>query len=155
MYFVMVTLLLLVLPAGSIAAEFSFAPAHGTLLFLIGQWFVFWAVGVRLFLAGIRQAVQPDYTARTIFRFESNEPLQIIQELGFANLAQGLLGLLTILRPGWILPAAIMGGFYYGLAGLKHARVKARTTHATFAMVSDLFVFLVLAFYVIATLTRP
>ena len=30
---------------------------------LVGKWFVFWTVGIQLFLAGLRQIVQPRYTA--------------------------------------------------------------------------------------------
>jgi hypothetical protein len=33
---------------------------------LLGRWFVFWAVGVRLLTAGIRQIAQPRFTAETI-----------------------------------------------------------------------------------------
>ena len=35
-------------------------------LCLVGRWFVFWAVGVRLSLAGLRQFLQPAFTARQI-----------------------------------------------------------------------------------------
>ena len=49
MYLVIVTLLMLVLPVGSIAAEY-FSGGAAPLMLLVGKWFVFWSVGVRLLL---------------------------------------------------------------------------------------------------------
>jgi hypothetical protein len=39
---------------------------------------------------------------------------------GFGNIAMGVLGLLSLVESHWAVPAAIVGGLYYGLAGAGH-----------------------------------
>ena len=137
MYYVIVFLLMFALPALSIAVEASMSGAAPVLV-LLGKWFVFWAVGVRLFLAGVRQVVQPRYTARVILGLKSDEVLLVVRELGFANLAVGLLGLASLAIPAWQLAAALAGGSFYGLAGVNHALQPHRNRLEDVAMVSDL-----------------
>jgi hypothetical protein len=57
MYFIIIALFLLILPAGSVVYEMS--NHGGDLIALIGKWFTFWAVGVRLGVAGLRQTFDP------------------------------------------------------------------------------------------------
>ena len=71
-----------------------------------GQLHVFWAVGVRLFIAGLRQIVQPRYTAETILGVKDPDATLIVRELGFANTAIGSAGLGSIYLAGWVLPVA-------------------------------------------------
>jgi hypothetical protein len=150
-YYATIILLMAVLPLASIVIEHALVPASD-LVVLAGRWFVFWAGGVRLTLAGIRQIAQPSYTARTIFEIEDPASEKIVTELGFANLALGLVGLASIMRTDWVLPAAIIAGLYYGLAGLKHIFNGGRNRIETWATVSDLLIFLVFAAY---ALTAP
>jgi hypothetical protein len=124
-------------------------------LSLIGKWFVFWGVGVRLMLAGLRQIANPAFTADAIFGIKEKAALTIVQELGFGNLSIGLLGVLALARTEWIVPAAITGGLFYGLAGGKHLIKGQRNRTETIAMVSDLWIFLVLAFYLAGSMLRP
>jgi hypothetical protein len=91
MYYATVLALMVVFPLLSIAIDSSVHHASPD-LFLIGKWLVFWAVGVRLLLAGLRQVVQPQYTAKTILGIEGNGALFAIRELGFANAAIGAVG---------------------------------------------------------------
>ncbi len=93
---------------------------------LIGKWFVFWPVGVRLFVAGMRQVAQPRFTAEHIFQINDRAVFHIIREVGFGNLAKGNLGLLTLLNPTFLLPAAIAVALYYGLAGIGRLPVGRR-----------------------------
>jgi hypothetical protein len=153
MYFVIVALLLLVLPAASVAIEASLYPHGFGLIFLIGKWLVFWAVGIRLFMAGARQVIQPQFTAEKIFHVHDPSSLPIVREVGFGNLSIGLLGMCSIFRPGWVLPAAIVGGLYYGLAGIGHAMQTTRNAKENIAMLSDEFVFLVLLGFVLKSFT--
>lgn len=67
MYVAVVALLIFALPAGSALAEHAL-PGAAPFMALIGKWFVFWAAGIRLVLAGVRQLVQPEFTAQPIFR---------------------------------------------------------------------------------------
>lgn len=145
MYFAIVVLLMGALPIVSIIVEFVVLHSSADLLFLIAKWFVFWSVGVRLLLAGLRQIANPAFTAQTIFGAKDSAALPIVQELGFGNLSVGLLGALVLLVNEWILPAALVGGLFYGLAGMQHALKRDRNGAETIAMASDLFVFLVLA----------
>jgi hypothetical protein len=116
---------------------------------LIGKWFVFWGVGVRIFLAGLRQSIQPRYTAEKILGIKNDEQLIVVQELGFSNLSLGVLGILTILDRSWLLPAAIVGALFYGLAGVRHIFSKQRNSLENGAMISNIFLFIVLLCYLI------
>ncbi|KAA0700100.1 hypothetical protein DTW90_10530 [Neorhizobium sp. P12A] len=148
MYLGMIVLLMVILPIGSIAAEMVIH--GGSLIVLAGKWLVFWAVGIRLILAGCRQTINPAFTAQKIFEIKDPAALVIVQELGFANLSIGLLGILSIFERGWVVPAAVVGGLFYGLAGFKHLLKGDRNKIENIAMISDLFIFLVLAAYLAA-----
>jgi hypothetical protein len=58
MYVVMVIGLMVVFPIASVAIE-ALLHQGSDLWMLVGKWFVFWAVGVRLMLAGVRQIAKP------------------------------------------------------------------------------------------------
>jgi hypothetical protein len=149
MYLLMIVLLMFVFPILSILAElFVFRSTAGIIL-LIGKWFVFWAVGVRLFTAGLRQALQPQFTAEKILGIKGSEQLIIVQELGFANLSMGMLGMLSILNGTWVLPAAIVGCLFVGLAGIRHIFSKERNPLENSAMLSNLIVSFVLITYLV------
>ena len=138
MYFFSVAGLMLVFPLLSIAIEAS--AGHAPLgIMLIGKWYVFWAVGLRLLLAGIRQILQPRYTAETILGIKGDDALLLVRELGFGNLAIGVVGTLSLFFAGWVVPAALVGGLFYGLAGINHALQRHRNAKENLAMVSDLF----------------
>ena len=153
MYFVTVVLLLLVLPLASLLIDRAHAGHTLTALFLTGKWFVFWGVGIRLFIAGLRQTIQPAFTAREIFRIQDSSAFPVVREIGFANLSMGLLAICTIFRPDWIVPAATVGGLYYGFAGALHLPHKQKNAKENMAMFSDFFIFLVLLVFVVKTLT--
>jgi hypothetical protein len=81
LYVITVVLLMLVLPVVSILiAHFGFGSAIGWML--IGRWFVFCALGMRLFTAGIRQVIKPELTAKEIFHFTGEESYAVVRELG-------------------------------------------------------------------------
>lgn len=151
MYLALIVLLMLVLPVASIAVELS-AGMGGDLLFLVGKWFVFWAVGVRLFTAGVHQVAKPGYTAQTIFRIGDPNAEKLVTEIGFGNLSIGLLGLLSIFNAGWIVPAAIAGCAFYLLAGIKHVMNRERTSVETIPLVSDIAMAALLIVYLAMTL---
>jgi uncharacterized protein DUF6790 len=148
MYLISIILLMFVLPLLSVAAEAPMLPDAAALMALVGKWFTFWAVGVRLFLAGMTQVFRPQFTAESIFDLKDPGALGIVREVGFANLAMGTLGLLSLANASWVLPAAIVGGFYYGLAGLGHIVRKNRNFKEQTALVADLLIFLLLAAFV-------
>ena len=143
MFYIAVAALMFVLPLLSIAIEAATANAAiGALLAC--KWFAFWAMGWRLLLAGLRQIVQPAFTARVILGLKHEESHFLVRELGFANVALGLLGVLSLPLPAWRVAAALAGGVFYALAGAAHVRHSHRNRLENVAMASDLFVAAVL-----------
>jgi hypothetical protein len=134
-YFLMISLLMLVLPLASIVNEAGLRPD----LAVAGKWFVFWMVGARLFAAGLRQILQPRYTAQTILGIKGDANLVVVRELGFANLALGCGGLATLVAPSWTPPMAWVGGIFYAAASTQHALQSGRSKVQSFAMATDLF----------------
>jgi hypothetical protein len=57
----------------------------------------------------------------------------------------------SIVRPDWIVPAAIVGGLYYGLAGAGHIFHSNKNAKENVAMISDGFIFLLLLAFVVAS----
>jgi hypothetical protein len=149
-YIAVVAFTMLLAPVASIIVEHVWNPAE-PIVFLVGRWFVFWGVGVRLGLAGLRQTFQPAFTAREIFHMQGDEALPLVRELGVANIATGIVGLLSLALPSFILPVAISAGVFYGVAGARHVVEKGRSLNETIAMASDLFLFAVLAVFVAAS----
>ena len=147
MYLVSIILLLFVLPTACVVVDVLWA-GGADLLLLIGKWFVFWAVGVRLFIAGLRQVVQPRFTSESIFESKDPAAFAIVREVGFGNLSMGTLGLASLAKSGFLVPAALVGGLYYGLAGAGHLLRGGRNFAGQTAMISDLFMFVVLAVFV-------
>ena len=154
MYILMIVLTMFVLPAASILVDLFVFHSTQAIGLLVGKWYVFWAVGIRLFTAGLRQSTNPRFTAQQILGVKSEAPLQIVQELGFANLSIGLLGILTILKSGWTVPAAITGGLFYGLAGIRHIFKREMNALEKTALFSDLVACVLLAGFLYQSLAR-
>jgi hypothetical protein len=152
LYLAVVALTMFLLPTLSVAIELGVHPAP--VMLLVGKWYVFWAVGVRLAMAGVRQLFQPEFTAREIFHVRGDEALTLVRELGVSNFAVGLVGLAAIAVPTFVLPSAITAGVFYGVAGARHVLESGRSRNETVAMVSDLFAFAVLAAFTAAKLAR-
>jgi hypothetical protein len=151
MYLASIFLLMLVLPAAGVIVEALWFGTAADIMLLVGKWFVFWAVGVRLFIAGVRQVAQPQFTAESIFEIKDRAAFGIVRELGFANLSTGTLGLASLAVPAWVVPAAIVGGLFYGLAAAGHAFRGKRNFKEQTALISDIFAFVVLAVFVVSS----
>lgn len=143
MYYVIVAAFMFALPVLSVAVEPMVTHASIGAAILC-KWFAFWAVGWRLLLAGVKQIAQPQYTAHTILGLKNIESLILVRELGFANVAIGLLGVLSLLVPSWQLAAALTGGVFYALAGTNHVFQIHRNRLENVAMLSDIFAAVVL-----------
>jgi hypothetical protein len=149
MYLAIVALLMFIAPIGTVVFEHLHTSAP--FMLLVGKWFVFWSVGVRLLLAGLRQFFQPAFTAREIFHMQSEEALPLVRELGVANFASGVVGVASLWQPAFVLPAALAASIFYGVAGVRHVAEPGRSRNQTVAMVSDLFAFVTLAAFVLTT----
>ena len=142
-----------VLPIGSIIAEATLS-LNSNIIFLIGKWFVFWAIGIRIFTAGIRQITQPKFTAKDILGLKETESWILVRELGFANTALGVLGILSIFFQEWILPSALAGSIFLGLAGINHLLTKNKNIYEKAAMISNLLISIVLIIYFVLSLVK-
>ena len=147
MYFAIIFLSMLFLPTASVLLEHALDPS-APIFFLVGRWFVFWGVGVRLSLAGLRQIFQPAFTAKEIFHM-SDEALPLVRELGVANIAIGVVGLLSVSFASFTLPISISAAVFYGVGGVRYAFERDRSFNENIAVVSDLFLFVVLAIFVV------
>ncbi len=114
---------------------------------LLGKWFIFSAVGLRLFVAGMQQAIKPQFTAKEIFHIHNAESFPIVRELGFANICFGLVGIISLFKPEWRIVSAVASGLYYAFAGLLHIVKKPVSINERFALWTDVFIFLVLLSY--------
>jgi uncharacterized protein DUF6790 len=143
MYYIIVTVFMFVLPLLSVAVELM--ATHASIgAAILCKWFAFWSVGWRLLLAGVKQIAQPQYTAHMILGLKDRESLILVRELGFANVAVGFLGVLSLLVPSWQLAAALTGGMFYALAGTNHMFQMHRNRLQNVAMLSDIFAAVVL-----------
>ena len=154
MYFVMVIGLMVVLPVASVIVEFAASGGSADLLDLIGNWFLFWGVGVRLFIAGVSQTFRPTFTVQNILGNADTGATQIVKELGFANLGFGLVGLIAPWIDGWSVPGAIAPALFLGLDGIVHIAKKNKNAKEWLATVTDLLIAVVLAVFVITSLVR-
>jgi hypothetical protein len=151
MYIAIVVGLMLIFPVASIALD-CLMHDHGVLnVAVVAKWFVFWAVGVRLFVAGLRQIVQPRYTAETILGVKDPDATLIVRELGFANTAIGSAGVASICLAGWTSPLGVIGAIFYSLAAINHVMHKRRSKIQNAAMISDFYAGAILLIICFAT----
>ena len=142
-YLVTVLGLMLVVPGACTIVESLRNDGRLLSVAAAGKWFVFWAIGVRLCSAGIRQAIKPAFTAKTIFHMEGEDVFVVIRELGFANICLGSIGLGSLFVAGWRIPAAVAGGLFFGIAALQHIIKRPAGVNELVALVSDAFITLV------------
>lgn len=152
MYLFVAIGLMVVFPVVSIIVHLIVVPGADPLL-LVGQWFTFWGIGLRLLLAGCSQTLRPVFTAREIFGIKEERAADIVRELGFANFAFGLIGLLSMPFPQFLMPAAIAGGLFLGLDGVLHVLHGKRNRNETIAMATDLIVAVAVIVYLVGALT--
>lgn len=93
--------------------------------------------------------LSPGFTAKEIFEINDLKSHPIILELGFSNICLGLLGVSSLAIHEFRLAAAFAGGIYYGLAGSMHLFRKNKNNTELFAMVSDLYIFIVLLIIIV------
>lgn len=146
-YIIVVSVLTCVLPAVCTIGQILISKDTTFSFALFGKWFIFSAVGLRLFLAGIKQTTNPAFTAKEIFHIDSPDSLPIVRELGFANLCFGLIGIVSLFIPQWRVVSAFGSGLYYGIAGLQHVLKKPAGINEMFALVTDILIFILLLVY--------
>jgi hypothetical protein len=148
-YLIGVLCLTLIFPALCILIEIGLNKNQSFSLSLVGKWFIFWCVGIRLLTAGLRQVINPSFTAKTIFHIENQESFVIVKELGFANICFGLVGIASLFFPTWRIVSAFGSGIFFGIAGFNHLFRKQASANELIALLSDIFIFLCLAAYTV------
>lgn len=152
-YIIVVSVLTFILPIICSVVEIMINK-NGLFSFdLIGKWFIFSAVGLRLFIAGIKQTTDPAFTAKEIFHIDNPESFPIVRELGFANLCFGLIGIVSLFLPQWRVVSAFGSGLYYGIAGLQHFLKKPVGINEKFALVTDIIIFILLLIYFLKSIS--
>jgi hypothetical protein len=146
-YLTTVLVLMLVVPGACTIVESLRSDGQLLSAAVAGKWFVFWAIGVRLCSAGIRQATKPAFTARTIFHMEGDDAFVVIRELGFANICLGSIALGSLFAAAWRVPAAVAGGLFFGIAAAQHVIKRPAGVNELVALVSDSFITVVVAAY--------
>ena len=114
------------------------------------KWFIFWGVGIRLFFKGVRLASTPQITGLSVSSFRSRESYLLLLELGFANMALGSMGILSVINDQWRLIAAIAGAIYFGLADMLRLLKKTDGRHERVALVYNILVFLGLVAFMVS-----
>lgn len=151
LYLSSVLLFMLILPIVFILkdAKISTVTDDNNLTEVTGKWFLFWGIGLRLFTAGIRQVTKPSFTAQEIFHINDVSVNPIVKELGFANICLSLIAIISLFIPSWRPAAAFAGGLYFGQAGIFHIIKKPVTSNEKIAMISDIFIAVVMAVYLL------
>lgn len=150
-YLVSVSVLTFIIPILAFMIEENLSQTP-KIIELLGKWFIFSAVGLRLFFAGIKQATNPAFTAKQIFHIDSTDSYPILRELGFANICFGLVGIISLFKSEWRIVSAFASGLYYGIAGLQHLIKKPVSKNEQFALWSDLLIFTLLLIYFLITI---
>jgi hypothetical protein len=138
MYIVLVLLQTVILPL--VSSLIHWFVVGGNPLLIVGMWWAFWGVGTRLFVAGVSQVGNPRMTAKNILGIDAEGAEQLVQELGYANLAMGAVALVAAFIPGWGLLGALPGALYLGMAGIRHVAKKGKGLNETVATWTDLVV---------------
>ena len=146
-YIIIVSVLTFILPIACSVGQTLINKGTPFSFELNGKWFIFSAVGLRLFIAGIKQTTDPAFTAKEIFHLNNAESFPIVRELGIANLCFGMIGIISLFFSQWRVVSAFGSGLYYGIAGLQHLIKKPVGTNEKFALVTDIIIFLLLLVY--------
>jgi len=142
-YIVNVYLLTVLLPFTAMSIE-SFGSKDKLSVAVLAKWFLFFAVGIRFLLGGIRQVVRAKMKTGEIFYIERKSCCPIVKELGFANLSFGAVAVVSLYVPSWRIVSAFSSSFYYGAAVLNGFFGKPASANEIFIRVSNGCIFVIL-----------
>lgn len=119
---------------------------------LIGKWFIFWAAGVRPFFAGIKLVYRRWTAPAGFFYREMKENFLMIRQLGFAHIAIGVTGMLSLVNSNWRQIAGLAAAFFFGLSAVQHFFIKPVNGKEMAIMITDIMVFTIMLLYLFFTL---
>lgn len=145
-YFLFNLATMVVLPIVAILVDLRRKPQP--VMEVVGKWFIFFGVGVRLLAAGLTQILNPGFTGELLQA--GGAELLIIQELGFTNVLLGAVALVSVYKPGYRL-LGTAGAVYMGFAGWLHlSNLSSSTTpREMVALWSDLWIFAIACLYLV------
>lgn len=153
MYLIFVVGTTIVLPLVATIIQLLSDPGADALV-VAGSWFVGFGVGVRLLGAGLVQIFRPQFTAKNLLGIDSPDANQIVQELGFANTAMGVAGIVASFLTAWVTPVAAVGGIFLLLAGIRHVAKPGKSAKEWIPTITDLILAVVLLVLVVLALAR-
>ena len=153
MYLIFVVGTTIVLPLAATIIHMLVDPG-ADLLLVAASWFVGFGVGVRLLGAGLMQMFRPQFTAKGLLGIDSPGANQVVQELGFANTAMGIGGIVAGSLAAWLAPVAAVGGIFLLLAGIGHITKRGKTAREWIPTVTDLILAVILLTFVVLLLQR-
>lgn len=139
--------LFVLLPVISAIAEKAIKPGSLSWM-LFGKWFVFWAFGFRLFIAGIKQASDPSLSAKR----HNNEIFEMVRGLGITNICLGVGGILSLINETWRQVIAILGCLFFGLNTISCFTGGLTALNQKLTALFSLLVFIILLLYVLKVL---
>ena len=83
------------------------------------KWFLFWSIGIRLLLIGIKKVLFPLFYIKKVYKSYCNQP-NIIKDFGFSYISIGILGIISLFYDNWKFPTYITGSILYLLIGLNY-----------------------------------
>lgn len=138
MHMIYVIGVMFVIPAICVAIDYL-KKQNQDVLYLFCKWFVFWAIGIRGITGGLMQALNPAYTAWLLQTGTDN--YIIIRELGGANLAFGVLGVISIISHNYRKAAALSSAIFLLVASAIHiSRLSIIELSEIMSLTGDLFV---------------
>ena len=149
-----VILLFFLIPSLAIAIELILNNSTLTIVEITLKWVVFCSIGLRLGSSGLKQIIQPQFTASEIFNISDERVFPLVREIGFANISFSTIALISFFIPSFRLPSAIAGGLYFGLAGLLHILKYKASDEEKFAMITDIYIFVILLVLLVLNLRR-
>ena len=147
-----IVLFFLIIPLGAIFIDYYMMGNTNLFVEISLKWFVFSGIGLRLGISGIKQIFHPQFTLNEIFNISGKEAIPIVRELGFANLCFSILAIISLFYSDFRIPASIAGGLYFGLAGILHVLKKKESSKEVFAMISDIYIFIIMIILLIFNL---
>lgn len=112
----------------------------------ICKWYIFWTIGFRALTTGAMQFLNSSYTMELLQMGEESKI--IIMELGFAQFGIGLIGILSVWKKSFRLPAIITYGIFMLGASLIHiVRFTTANLEEIVSLAGDLFVLVIAIVY--------
>lgn len=95
---------------------------------VIEKWFLFFAVGIRFLVRGVKQAAES--------KLQTSD--------GLARLSFGVVALISLAVPSWRNVSAFGSGLYFGAAAFSCLLAKPAGPNETFTLISNSCIFLIL-----------